>query len=313
LNTPTNENNVVDVTGTPSGTEVEVNLGPGTNHVQVGSTSLTLASIKGPVLVNGQSGKDQLVLDDKNGSPTLSYTINASSVASSQSAAIQFRNIALVTLIGGKSDESYEVKGIPANPVAIHAQGGANLLVGPNHVNGWYISGGDAGALDKSITFTDIQNLTGGNLKDTFSFAKAGALSGFLLGQAPSSVALIEEFSQANATLQVLINLAVGQSLTLLGRYNAGADSWYGAELVPTLLGFEPVIYRRRGGVITVLKTGALIPSASGTLAFKVIGSSLGLYLNNKLLVTASDTVLTTGGAAVLFGPGVSVSGFTVS
>jgi hypothetical protein len=113
--------------------------------------------------------------------------------------------------------------------------------------------------------------------------------------------------------VQANIDLLVGQSLALLARYDATTNSTYGAELVWTGFGFEPILYRKVNGLVTVLKVGPILASAVGTLAFKVNGSSLDLYLNNTLLLVASDTTLATGGAAVLFGPGVSVSDFSAA
>jgi hypothetical protein len=313
LNTADNENNQVVVLGTPLDTAVHVHLGPGVNHVGVDSKNLTLSSILGPLFVDGQSGKDRLLLDDQNGAPTNTYTIDKSSISSSQSAAIHFHKMGRVTLIGGTSIETYKVEGVPADPLVIHAQGPANLLIGPNRVNQWSVTAADAGTLDASVTFTGIQSLTGGSVKDTFTFEPAGSLSGSINGQAPASLATIAGFKQTNVTVQANVALQAGQSVTLLARYDAASDSYYGAELVWTGVGFEPVIYRMIQGVKTVLKAGPLIPSATGTLAFKVNGAALDLYLNNALLVSAADSTLGAGGAGVLFGPGVSVSDFSAA
>jgi hypothetical protein len=163
------------------------------------------------------------------------------------------------------------------------------------------------------LTSSGIQNLVGGTVKDSFTFAPGGSLSGILLGKAASSIALIEGFSQLNAILQAQIDLVAGESTTLLARYDAATDSWYGGVLLSTANGFEPIIYRRHHGITTILATGAVIPSANGTLTFQVNGSALDLYLNNTLLVSASDSVLGAGGAAVLFGQGVAVSNFSAA
>ena len=111
--------------------------------------------------------------------------------------------------------------------------------------------------------------------------------------------------------MQADVSLLAGQSVTLLARHDATTNGTYGAQLVWTGSGFQPVIFRTVQGVTTVLATGPVIPSVSGTLAFQVIGHSLRLSLNNTLLVSATDAALATGDVEVLFGPGVAVRNFT--
>jgi hypothetical protein len=281
--------------------------------VTVGSAAGKLATIQGPVLIHGRTGKESVVLNDANGPAMNLYTLAGDSIASAASKAVQFQNMGDVTLEGGPDVEFYSVTAVGNTPVKIVGQGSDNTLSGPNQVNQWAITGADAGTLDGTISFSDIQNLSGGTANDTFTYSTTGTLTGSIGGHAPSSLATIAGPNQANMTAHADIALAAGQSVTLFDRYDAGTDSWYGAELVGTANGYVPTIYRRRNGTVTVLATGSAIASASGTLAFAANGTSLTLSLNNTTLVSATDGVLTSGGVGVLFGPGVSLRGFGVS
>jgi hypothetical protein len=205
------------------------------------------------------------------------------------------------------------VQGVGGVPITINARGSANELIGPDRTNLWVLSGADSGTLDGVIRFNDVQNLVGGTIRDTFTYAPTGSLSGSMTGEAPVSLATVAGFNQASATVRATIALSAGQSVALLARYDAGTNSTYGAELVSTANGFVPIIYREDHGVRTVLATGSAIASATGALAFKVNGSALELELNNSPLLSTTDTVLTSGGAAVLFSAGVSVSAFGAS
>jgi hypothetical protein len=242
-----------------------------------------------------------------------SYTLAGNSIASAASKPVQFQNIGDVTLDGGPGVEFYSVNAVGSTPVKIIGQGGNNVLSGANQTNHWLISGANAGTLDGTISFAGIQSLSGGTVSDTFNYTTAGTLTGSISGHAPSNLATIDGLNQADMTVHANIGLASGQTVTLLDRYDAASDSWYGGELVGTANGFVPTIYVRKKGSVTVLATGNVIASANGTLAFTVNGTKLTMSLNNVTLVTTSNGELTSGGAGMLFGAGVSLRGFGVS
>jgi hypothetical protein len=303
----------VEILASAKGTDAQVNVGGGKNRVVVGSANDTLATIQGAISVIGQTGNDALGLNDQNGPFMSSYTLTGSSIASASSAAVTFQNVGGVTLNGGPGVESYSVQGVGGTPIVVTGQGVDNVLFGPDRANLWAITAADAGVLDGVIAFTGVQSLIGGSVGDTFTFAQSASLSGSVASHAPRSLATVAGFNQSDMTVRADVDLGQGQSVTLLTRYDAATDSWYGAELVGTASGFVPVIYRRQNGVVTVLATGAPIASASGTLAFTVLGTSLTLSLNNVALVNAADAALTSGGAGALFGDGVSIRDFGVS
>jgi hypothetical protein len=303
----------VEVLASAQRTDTQVNLGGGINRVVVGSAVETLATIQGAVSVTGRTGTDALVLNDQNGPFMTSYTLTGSSVVSAQSAPVLFQKVGGVTLNGGPDVESYSVQSVGVTPITITGQGVGNELTGPDRVNQWAITGANAGVLDDVVSFTGLQSLIGGSVGDTFTYDQSGSLSGSVVGHAPQSLATIAGFGQADMTVQTDITLGQGQSVTLLARYDAATDSWYGAELVGTASGFVPVIYRRQNGVVTLLATGAPLASANGTLAFTVTGTSLTLSLNNVALVNTADALLASGGAGALFGDGVSIRNFGVS
>jgi hypothetical protein len=173
----------VQVLGTSQPTTTAVSLGAGTNLVTVGSAANTLAPIHGPVVVKGQTGNDALVLTDQNGPAGLSYTITASSIASSQAAtgSLHFLNIGNVTLDGGLGTENYKVLSVPNSTTMLTINGRGplpNFLLGPNQDSAWSITAPNAGTLDSTIAWNGIQYLTGGPAGDSFSFQTAGSLAG---------------------------------------------------------------------------------------------------------------------------------------
>jgi hypothetical protein len=70
------------VTGTAPGQAVTLNLGTGTSAVAVGSATMQLQPIQSPLTVNGQSGTNQLLLQDQGTPPSmLTYVLAAGSVS----------------------------------------------------------------------------------------------------------------------------------------------------------------------------------------------------------------------------------------
>src|SRR5262249_44535740 len=59
---------------------------------------------------------------------------------------------------------------------------GNNMLVGPDADNTWAVGGPNAGTLDGTVTFTDVQNLQGGAGADTFVFADGQGVDGSVDG-----------------------------------------------------------------------------------------------------------------------------------
>jgi len=72
--------------------------------------------------------------------------------------------------------------------ITINGAGGSDSLTGPNQKNAWAINGKNAGTLNSSIAFKRIQNLTGGSVEDTFTFLRAGSITGNLNGEAHTNM-----------------------------------------------------------------------------------------------------------------------------
>jgi Ca2+-binding RTX toxin-like protein len=171
----------VYVRSTDLGEQVYISLHGGSNQVYVGSLNQTLTTILGPVLVTGQTGSDQMILNDQN-HPSTSYFIGPSTVALAGSVPITFVNMGSVSLRGGAGTTQYHVVGVPNSPFLIDALGVSNSLFGPNQDNVWSVSGANLGTLDGNVAFSDIQNLIGGSGNNAFVFQPSGSVSGAMAG-----------------------------------------------------------------------------------------------------------------------------------
>ncbi|NER34040.1 MAG: hypothetical protein F6J93_08350 [Oscillatoria sp. SIO1A7] len=87
-------------------------------------------------------------------------------------------------LIGGSDTDTFDLNG--GTVATINGAGGTdNTIIGDDENNGWAIAaknGGHLSYLNNAIPFSNIQNLTGGNLDDTFIFQDGGSIDGNING-----------------------------------------------------------------------------------------------------------------------------------
>jgi hypothetical protein len=112
----------VQIDDTVAGTPVTVNLGNGTDIVDIGLADLDLDTIQGPVTVHGGTGSDTLLLRDDYHAGNPTYTITGSSVSRPGSAVISYNNISSqVQIRGGFGNNTFNVLGTLPNPVVVIA------------------------------------------------------------------------------------------------------------------------------------------------------------------------------------------------
>jgi hypothetical protein len=98
----TTGNDYVEIDDTVGSTPLTVNLGSGTDTVDVAQASIDLDKIQGPLVVHGGSGTDTLLLRDANHLSNVNYTFAGSTFSRTGSAVIGYDHIAAVTLGVGK-------------------------------------------------------------------------------------------------------------------------------------------------------------------------------------------------------------------
>src|SRR5262249_52602047 len=86
-------------------------------------------------------------------------------------------NVGLLTVVPGQQANAL-VHDVPKIPTTISGNGVNGTLQGPDIANTWQITGGGAGTLDGSVTFSGIRNLSGGAGNDTFALTRASGKAG---------------------------------------------------------------------------------------------------------------------------------------
>lgn len=110
---------------------------------------------------------------------------------------------------------------------------------------------------------------------------------------------------QADVDVQATTNHTAG----LIARYAGPGDAnYYEARISRTSTGFLASIMK---GTTTLKKVA--VGAGAGTLKFNVFGSTLQLFINNVLLLTATDTALGSGGAGMRIAGASSIDSFTAT
>jgi len=177
----------IQIDDTAAGTPVTVNLGNGTDQVEIARGGLNLGTIQGPVTVHGGSGTDIVVAEDWNYSTSTTYTITGSSVSRPGSAVISFNNISgFVSIRGGSGNNTFNVLGTLQSSVQVFAgfaglgSDTLNIDDRSNAANTTYTITGSAVARTGSaaITYLNITNLVlnGGSGTNTYNVLSTPSL-----------------------------------------------------------------------------------------------------------------------------------------
>ena len=155
--------------------------------VPVSPPSTVTAAVQGNTLyVLGDASTDSVSLSLTANHTQLHVLNNGSTVAGSPFAISSFSS---VDVIGGTGSFSLAVDtglASPSDPIkgGIQFTGGSagNTLNAPNQANQWSVASTDMGTLDSAVKFAGVQNLTGSDGGDTFTFGAEGSVQGVIRG-----------------------------------------------------------------------------------------------------------------------------------
>jgi subtilisin-like proprotein convertase family protein len=119
-------------------------------------------------------------------------------------------------------------------------------------------------------------------------------------GVGDTNLSTVNGVSIADATVTGDINLLVGsgQTVGLVARYGGpGYSNFYLAQLRDTGTGLQAAIFKNIGGTFTTIAVGITVQSGTGTLKFKLSGTSLELDLGSTVLASVVDSSITAAGS----------------
>jgi hypothetical protein len=185
---PTAGNDTINIEDTVAGVPVTINLGDGTDAVNLCPTTRELNAIADDVTING-TGRSVLTCNDQGNNAAQTYAITATTIACLGSAVIRYDGVGSVVLNGTSGGDTFLLHST-ARGTAITLSGGAgtNTVVGSDAANSWRITRRNAGTLVGAllpgpITFLSVQNLTGGADTDLFRLADGQGVDGVIDGR----------------------------------------------------------------------------------------------------------------------------------
>ncbi len=159
-----------------------------------GADTITINNLAKPISVDGGDGADKLIVNGP--AAATAYGLSATTL-SVGAASYNFDGVESVAVTAGKGNDTLTVSALPSFAVAFNGGSGTDTLVGPNATNTWIVTGSGAGTLNSSLSFSAVENLTGGTDDDTFNFSAGQKLSGKVDGGTGSDTLTYGTYTKA--------------------------------------------------------------------------------------------------------------------
>jgi hypothetical protein len=298
--------NTLHVHGTPATQSSTFVLGAGNDSLSLSSAAAgNKISNLGFMAIDSGGGGDSLILDDSDETNAQTYR-----VALAPQLGVFF------STQGTSLSRIFNPNPVPA--IILTGSGsGNNTLIGPNATSGWNITGSNAGQLTfgaSTVTFTAVQNLTGGSVNNAFVFADGAGIDGNISDVGGGANTLDYSAYSTPVTVDLSAGTATGVGGTVANihtlRGGAGDDSLTGNAAGGTSFFASP-----GNDTITGLGTGNSLFSAdangtadsiwnvtaqnSGTLTFPGATTTFSGVQNLGAGGTGSATFIFADGAGV--------------
>jgi hypothetical protein len=122
---------------------------------------------------------------------------------------------------------------VPTGGLAINDGAGNDLLTAGGKADIWDITGANSGTLNGNVTFSNIKNLIGGDVSDTFKFFSGGSVSGNIVGGFAGTPEALDYSALAGP---VTVNLATVTAPGIGGTF-ADINRFIGSSNADTLVG----------------------------------------------------------------------------
>lgn len=187
------------------------------------------------------SNKNDTVVISRDSAGGTKVTLNGETAWFDPSTA-GFQGTALhsITLNGLSGNDSFTLDysngdPVPAGGLTIDGGAGNDLLTAGGKADTWNITGANSGTLNGNVTFSNIKNLIGGDVSDTFKFFSGGSVSGNIVGGFAGTPEALDYSALAGP---VTVNLAtitapgIGGTFADINRFigSAGADTLVGVN-----------------------------------------------------------------------------------
>lgn len=189
-----NGHSQIDVQGTPplfsssnplwDHVQLRINGGNGDDEVYVGDIANELSEVVLSGLeVNGQNGNDTVTLRDDSSASVHTYNISDRRVRHNLVPDIRYDTENLVLASGYRDDSVTVDQSAFQRSITLNTGGGYDTLNVESAVpNDWYLWGNDAGDVNSSLYFQNLEHLQGGESSDHFHVGAGGNFRGSING-----------------------------------------------------------------------------------------------------------------------------------
>jgi hypothetical protein len=215
-----------------------LNSGGGQDTVNVGYNGV-LSYITGALTVKNTPSYTALTIDDSAASAAQTASIESGAVTGLAPVTISYvqNDLSGLTVKGGTGGNTFTVANTPYNPgknpvttlnsgggndkvvikattgpLSVNGGAGNDTLVGRNATNIWKVTGSNAGTVG-NVSFSAVENLTGGSGVDEFVFSDGKSVSGKIDGGGGGN----DWLDYAAYTSSVTVNLATGSATGIAG------------------------------------------------------------------------------------------------
>jgi hypothetical protein len=299
----------VNIEASGAGVPVTVNLGSGRDTVNLTPTDRNLFDLWSKVTINGSAGADStLNIFDQLGvnrlfdvhpndiNYTLTSTTLARQVDGTGMITVAYRNLANLAINTSNGTDRITVQSTPTGTaVAINGGSSTNTLVGSTVTNSWRIRGSNSGTLSSAsiaglVTFTSMQNLSGGTATDAFIFSDGAGMSG--------NIRVGASFDYSAYTTDVSVNLQRATATGVGGTFS-GIQTFTGGS------GNNALVGAKGTNVWTIGRgdTGTVTVNGTTTEAFTRFQNLTGGSTTNRFVFSDGAGIsgnLNGGGGALL-------------
>ena len=171
--------------------------------VQLNATNLGTVSLpSGGLFFYASTGVDTVILNGTAAADTFTLDASASTV---NGVTVRSQSVEATKAFGLAGNDSFNLVG---GALTVDGGTGTDVLIGANAPTNWNITATNAGNV-AAATFTNVEQITGGNQNDTFFFVGAGGLTGALSG-GDGTDSLDYHLSTRAATVNLLTGAATG-------------------------------------------------------------------------------------------------------
>jgi acrosin len=265
-----------------------VNLGNGTDSVNVSPVAQNLNNIQGSVTIQSGLGTDTLNVNDQASAASRTFTMFAISVSRSGSALISYSPGISIYVNGGSGDNTYNIGGTEASlPTTLNTGGGTDMVnveatSGPLVVN---LGSGTDGVnvspaaqnLDNIQGAVTLQN-GGGTATLTVNDQASGASQTFSMTASSVSRLGSPLISYGPGINQVSLNGGSGNNT-----YNVTGTSPFSSSTTVNTGGGSDVVYVGLGGTIAPIQSALSVNGQGGVTILGVYDQNGGVGLNYSL------------------------------